>query len=67
MSLTRFLNNRIVLKGENDLAQLEGMNAYCATVILRCCTLNDFLTMSSEQRRQRFADLVGLERIVSLS
>lgn len=43
------------------------MNAYCAAVILRCCTLNDFLSMSPEHRTQGFAELIGLERMVSPS
>ncbi|KAL5476474.1 hypothetical protein ACEPAI_3331 [Sanghuangporus weigelae] len=50
-------------EGERDLAEVEGMNAFCAVMILRCCTLEEFLQMSSNERAVGLADLIGLERI----
>ncbi|KAH8111888.1 hypothetical protein DFH11DRAFT_1789389 [Phellopilus nigrolimitatus] len=50
-------------EGERDLADVEGMNAFCAAIILRCCTVGEFLDMMPEQRAEGFADLIGKERI----
>ena len=41
------------------------MNAYCATLILRCCTLDEFLEMTPKDRVAGLADLIGDERVVS--
>ncbi|EJC98598.1 uncharacterized protein FOMMEDRAFT_31644 [Fomitiporia mediterranea MF3/22] len=50
-------------EGERDLAELEGMNTYCAAVILRCCTLEEFLEMHPKHRTEGLVDLIGKERI----
>ncbi|KAI5119768.1 hypothetical protein M0805_009239 [Coniferiporia weirii] len=50
-------------EGECDLAQIEGMNAFCATVILQCCALNEFLEMPPKRRTSGFAELIGRGRI----
>lgn len=50
-------------QGELDLVSLEGMNPYCAALILRCCTLDDFLEMAPEDRVAGLADLIGEERV----
>ncbi|KAL5533562.1 hypothetical protein ACEPAG_22 [Sanghuangporus baumii] len=50
-------------EGERDLAEVEGMNAFCAAMILQCCTLEEFLQMSPNERTEGLADLIGLERI----
>ncbi|KAL5494588.1 hypothetical protein ACEPAI_49 [Sanghuangporus weigelae] len=50
-------------EGERDLAEVEGMNTFCAAMILQCCTLEEFLQMLPNERTEGLADLIGLERI----
>lgn len=46
---------------------VEGMNSFCAAVILKCCSLNEFLDMTYEQRVDNLGHLVDPMRLVSLS
>ncbi|KAL5519637.1 hypothetical protein ACEPAH_1320 [Sanghuangporus vaninii] len=50
-------------EGERDLAEVEGMNTFCAAMILQCCTLEEFLGLTPNERSEGLAELIGLERI----
>ncbi|KAI6161331.1 hypothetical protein EDD17DRAFT_698078 [Pisolithus thermaeus] len=52
------------MEGEADLAEVEGMNAFAAYVMLYGRTVEDVLDMSSESRMEEFGGLVGKERVV---
>ncbi|KAH8111890.1 hypothetical protein DFH11DRAFT_1610525 [Phellopilus nigrolimitatus] len=52
-------------EGERDSKDVESMNAFCAVIILRCCTVGEFLEMMPEQRTEGFADMIGKKGIVS--
>ncbi|KZT72907.1 hypothetical protein DAEQUDRAFT_552793 [Daedalea quercina L-15889] len=51
-------------EGESDLAGVEGMNAFAASIILSQMSLDDFLDTSPEDRVQYFGPYVGHERLV---
>lgn len=53
-----------VFQGEDELGSMIGINAFAANIILRHCTLYDFLEMSEEDRRAAFGILIGRSRIV---
>ncbi|KAL5536135.1 hypothetical protein ACEPAF_4240 [Sanghuangporus sanghuang] len=50
-------------EGERDLAEVEGMNTFCAAMILQCCTLEEFLGLTPNERSEGLAELIGFERI----
>ncbi|KAH8094622.1 hypothetical protein BXZ70DRAFT_896480 [Cristinia sonorae] len=50
--------------GERDLAFVNGMNTFIASIILSQTTLEDFLQQSPDERLQNFGYLVGRERLV---
>ncbi|KAI6135988.1 hypothetical protein F5141DRAFT_1226064 [Pisolithus sp. B1] len=54
-------------EGEADLAEVEGMNAFAAYVMLYGRTVEDVLDMSSESRMEEFGELVGKERVETLN
>lgn len=43
------------------------MNVFAAAVILSRNTLDEFLDKPAEQRSEEFGELIGYERIVSIS
>lgn len=53
-----------VMKDEQDLASIDGMNFFAACVILCQNSLQDFLDLTSEERVSQFGRLVGQERMV---
>ncbi|EPQ50101.1 hypothetical protein GLOTRDRAFT_134253 [Gloeophyllum trabeum ATCC 11539] len=53
-------------EGESDLAAHDGMNAFCAALILSQVTLDDFLEADPGQRMQ-FGPLVGQDRIMQFN
>ncbi|KAI6119775.1 hypothetical protein EDD16DRAFT_1519346 [Pisolithus croceorrhizus] len=55
------------MEGEADLAEVEGMNAFAAYVMLYGRTVEDVLDMSSESRMEEFGGLVGKERVETLN
>ncbi|KIM77149.1 hypothetical protein PILCRDRAFT_825707 [Piloderma croceum F 1598] len=50
-------------EGERDLANMDGMNAFAASIILYQETLQDFLDLAAEARVLEFGHLVGTERV----
>ncbi|TFK56839.1 hypothetical protein OE88DRAFT_1730282 [Heliocybe sulcata] len=54
-------------EGQYDLAANEGMNPFCAALVLSQVTLDDFLEAEPEQRMQYFGPLVGEERITQFN
>ncbi|KAJ7273096.1 hypothetical protein C8J57DRAFT_1715378 [Mycena rebaudengoi] len=56
-----------VPEGEQELAQADGMNLFAAFVILCQMDLEDFLDLEPQARIEKFADFVGLERIMVLN
>ncbi|TFY68590.1 hypothetical protein EVJ58_g926 [Rhodofomes roseus] len=51
-------------EGECDLAGVDGMNAFAASIILSQMSLDDFLDTSPEDRVQYFGPYVGHDRLV---
>ncbi|KZT08645.1 uncharacterized protein LAESUDRAFT_613417, partial [Laetiporus sulphureus 93-53] len=49
--------------GEPDLAQVDGMNSFAASIILSQVSLDEFLGMTVQERLDAFGALVGFERI----
>ncbi|KAI6135976.1 hypothetical protein F5141DRAFT_3297 [Pisolithus sp. B1] len=49
------------MEAEADLAEVEGMNAFAAYVMLYGRTVEDVLDMTSESRMEEFGGLVGKE------
>ncbi|KAJ7273098.1 hypothetical protein C8J57DRAFT_1316705, partial [Mycena rebaudengoi] len=56
-----------VPEGEQELTQADGMNLFAAFVILCQMDLEDFLDLEPQARIEKFADFVGLERIMVLN
>ncbi|KAJ7221764.1 hypothetical protein GGX14DRAFT_388883 [Mycena pura] len=55
------------IKGEIELAAVDGTNRFAAFVILCQIDLGDFLEFSAEERMAKFGDCVGLERMMLLN
>ncbi|KAJ7221744.1 hypothetical protein GGX14DRAFT_671147 [Mycena pura] len=55
------------IKGETELAAVDGMNRFAAFVILCQIDLGDFLEFSAEERMAKFGDCIGLERMMLLN
>ncbi|CCM03793.1 uncharacterized protein FIBRA_05941 [Fibroporia radiculosa] len=51
-------------EGECDLAAVDGMNHFTASVVLSQMSLDDFLDETPEERTQNFAVLIGPNRIM---
>ncbi|KLO08282.1 hypothetical protein SCHPADRAFT_615062 [Schizopora paradoxa] len=51
------------LEGEDELGSMMRLNTFAANVILRHCSLNDFLEMPEGVRQTTFGSLVGPSRI----
>jgi len=58
--------NLSTTQGEKDLASIDGMNVFAASVILCQKPLQDFMDMAAELRALEFGTLIGQERIVSI-
>ena len=59
------VNPFICVKNEQDLAFVEGMNAFAAFVILSQISLQDLLDSTTEYCLNEFGSLIGIQRVVS--
>ena len=51
-------------KGERDVADVEGMNAFAASIILSQTPLQKLIDKAPQERMQEYAELVGMDRMV---